>query len=123
MPSTFRAHLVSTLSRAIRESGLGGLQQGCMQPPPPTHSLTYPPSPRDVLEGRRRRGGGGGRSGTQKFVYQKWLKKIFSVVTSIAYRQGTWKREGAQAVHQSVRHEITRRPPTPCKHPNGVRNT
>ena len=61
-------------------------------------------------------GGGGGR-GLGKFVYQKWSDQISPTVNSIAYRQGTSKREEPQSVNQSVSHEVIQEPPTPVQTP------
>ena len=61
------------------------------------------PSPRGM--GRRVQRGGRGRR-----------------LNSIAYRQGTSKREGAQSVNKSVSHEVIQKTPPPTKHPNRVRN-
>ena len=72
------------------------------------------------VQGSIRRQEGGGGSGTQKFVYQKWPNKIFLMINSIAYQQGTSKREGAQSVNQSISHEIIQKPPDPLQTPKSV---
>ena len=43
------------------------------------------------------------------------LPRRWVVANSIAYWQGTSKREGAQSVHQSIK--ITQKPPTPAQTP------
>ena len=46
---------------------------------------------REALEGGE---GGRGRSGTQKFVYQKWPDQIFPIVNFVFSRDGHFGLEG-----------------------------